>query len=122
MARQSPVQPVNIGYGDSPLGYEIAQLGKADLALHGYLPRIDAQALMELVQIGIDGSQRLIPIVANCEVARWLVPKGEAPFAVDDVYYSNSTPLFSAAFRQAFADRYRLIETSAHFAIWECRH
>jgi hypothetical protein len=60
-ARRSPVQPVQTGYGDNRQSYELSQLSKTVLSLNSYPVLLDAQVLMELRQIGIDGSARWIP-------------------------------------------------------------
>ncbi len=120
LARNSPVQPAEIGYGETEPNYEIAQLAKAKLAFRGSPPRIDAQILMELNESGIDGLQRWLPYVSKCQVARWILPKNERPFAVGS-YYPGPPP-FDDKFRAAFFAHYRLVATSAHFAVWGCSH
>jgi hypothetical protein len=119
LARQQP-GTVDIGYGDNKHSYEIAQLAKTDLALHGYPRWIDAQILMELRKTGIDGSRRWVTYLSECRVDRWLMPRGEEPFAVRNYFYDNG-PLFDAAFRDAFAAHYRPAAQSGHFTVWECR-
>jgi hypothetical protein len=120
LARRSPVQPAEIGYGDTRPGYEIAQLAKAKLALGGPAPWIDAQILMELRVVDIDGSARWVPYLDNCRVKRWVLPKDEPPFAVRNFFYDDG-PLFDARFRAAFQAHYRQTAQSLHFAAWDCR-
>jgi hypothetical protein len=120
LARSSPAQPAEIGYGDTRVGYEIAQLAKAKLALDGTAPMIDAQILMELRLIGIDGSRRWVPYLSTCRIAREILPRNQLPFATRGYFYDNG-PVFDAAFRAAFAAHYVPVERSAHFAAWECR-
>jgi hypothetical protein len=53
-------------------------------------------------------------------VKRWLLPRGEEPFAVKSYFYDNS-PVFDAEFRDAFAAHYRPVRDSEHFTVWGCR-
>jgi hypothetical protein len=119
LARESLVQPVQVGYGDNRRSYELSQLSKTILALNSYPVLVDAQILMELHQIGIDGSTRWIPDLTKCRIGAWLLPKGETPFSVTSYFYDGS-PLFSALFRQAFFDNYRPVKSTENFEVWEC--
>jgi L-fucose isomerase-like protein len=109
---------VQIGYGDNLTSYKVSQLSRTTLSLNGYPALIDAQVLTELDAIGIDGSTRWIRYLTGCRVARWLTPKGEEPFAVA----GDRSPLFSAAFRQAFLQNYQITQTTEHFDVWGCDH
>lgn len=119
LARQAPTDAVQIGYGDSRKSYDIAELSRAVLTLGGYPAQIDAQILMELSPIGIDGSQRWIASLTHCDTKRWLLPKGEKPFALTNFLYGLG-PIFDADFRRAFLEHYRLIASDQHFDVWEC--
>jgi hypothetical protein len=122
LARQAPPgTSVDIGYGDNQRSYEIAQLAKAELSFNGYPRQIDAQILMELNKTGIDGSRRWVPYLTQCQVERWIMPRGEEPFAVRSYFY-DKVLLFDDAFRQAFLANYRLVAESDHFTVWECAH
>jgi hypothetical protein len=120
LARQSPTSAIHMGYGDNPRSYMVSQLAKAVLALHGFPALIDAQVLGELDYVGVDGSRRWIPYLRDCRIERWLVPKGERPFALVSYYYDDH-PLFDADFRRAFTENYRLVDSSKNFDIWQCR-
>ncbi|HWB49027.1 MAG TPA: hypothetical protein VG651_07945 [Stellaceae bacterium] len=119
LAREAPPGTVDIGYGDNKRSYEIAQLAKAELSLHGYPRAVDAQILMELRKTGVDGSRRWIPYLTDCRVRRWLLPRGEAPFAVNSYFYDNGA-VFGPAFRDAFTASYRPVRDRGHFTVWEC--
>ena len=121
LARQFPLGTVDIGYGDNKRSYEITQLAKTELSLHGYPRWIDAQILMELRKTGIDGSRRWVPYLSECRVGRWLMPRGEEPFAVRSYFYDSGL-LFDDSFRAAFAEHYRPVAQSEHFTVWECGH
>jgi Glycosyltransferase family 87 len=120
LARESGLPTVQVGYGENLQSYEESQLGRTVLALHSYPVLVDAQILMELHQVGIDGSARWIRYLTECRVGRWLLPKDETPFAVTSYFYDGAA-LFSDAFRQAFLDNYRLVKSAAYFDVWECR-
>jgi len=122
LARQAPPgSVVDIGYGDNQRSYEIAQLAKTELSFNGFPRRIDAQILMELKKTEIDGARRWIPYLTQCQVGRWIMPRGEEPFAARSYFYDNVL-LFDDAFRQAFAANYRPVADSEHFTVWECAH
>jgi hypothetical protein len=119
LARESDARPVQVGYGDNLKSYERSQLRKTVLALNSYPALVDAQILMELRQIGIDGSTRWISHLTECRIARWLLPKGEKPFGTTSYFYDGA-PLFGEGFRDAFFANYRLVESTANFGVWEC--
>jgi hypothetical protein len=120
LARESGLAPVQVGYGDNRRSYEASQLGKTVLALHSYPVLVDAQTLMELRQVGIDGSTRWIPYLTECRVGLWLLPKGETPFATTSYFYDGAA-LFGDEFRRAFFANYRLAKSAVNFDVWECR-
>jgi hypothetical protein len=119
LARESAVQPVQVGYGDNRQSYEQSQLSKAVLALNSYPALVDAQILMELHQIGVDGSVRWLPYLTACRAGQWLLPKGETPFATTSYFYDGA-PLFGDDFRQAFFHNYRLVKSARNYDVWEC--
>ncbi len=119
LAQASPSRPVQIGYGENQ-SYEVTQLSRTLLALNGHPALIDAQILMELQPIGIDGSTRWLRYFTRCGVKRWLMPKGEQPFATTNYYYDNTAPLFAPDIRQAFLAHYRLVSSGRSFDVWDC--
>jgi len=121
LAREAPPGTVDIGYGDNKRSYDIAELVKTELSLHGNPRWVDAQILMELREIGVDGSRRWVPYLTECRVGRWLMPRGEEPFAVRSHFYDDGL-VFDDAFRAAFTANYHPVAESAHFTIWECAH
>ena len=119
LARRAPTRAVQIGYGDSRKSYDIAELSRAVLTLNGYPAQIDAQVLTELSVIGVDGSRRWVDSLARCDVRRWLLPKGEKPFALTNFLYGLG-PIFDADFRREFLARYRLTASDQYFDVWDC--
>jgi len=120
LAQTRADRSVEIGYGDNLLSYNIAQLSRVVLTLKDYPPSIDAQVLMELASVGVDGSKRWLPYLTQCQVGLWLLPAGERPFAMAGYYGKNS--VFSEAFQQAFTTNYRRTSTAGYFDLWECAH
>jgi hypothetical protein len=119
LARESSIQPVQVGYGDNRHSYQLSQLSRTVLALNSYPALIDAHVLMELREVGIDGSDRWIPYLSQCRIQRWLLPKGERPFAVVSYFYDNKL-LFSNRFRHAFFEHYKLVVHTKSFDLWDC--
>jgi hypothetical protein len=118
-ARKSSVQPVQVGYGDNRQSYEHSELSKTVLSLNSYPALLDAQVVMELQQIGVDGSARWIPYLRDCRIQRWLLPRGEKPFAIASYFYDDRA-VFSEEFRRAFSDNYKVVESAEYFDVWEC--
>ena len=119
LARKSPVQPVQVGYGDNRHSYQLSQLSKAVLSLNSYPALLDAQVLMELHQVGIDGSTTWIPRLRECRIRRWLLPRGEGPFAIRSYFYDDGA-VFSESFRRSFFEHYMLLGSTEHFDVWTC--
>jgi hypothetical protein len=119
LARESPIQPVQVGYGDNRHSYQLSQLSRTVLALNSYPALIDAHVLMELREVGIDGSDRWIPYLSECRVQRWLLPKGERPFAVVSYFYDKKL-LFGNRFRHAFLEHYTPVARTKSFDLWDC--
>jgi hypothetical protein len=110
---------VQVGYGESWRGYQLSQLTRTVLALRGIPARIDAQVLLELHYVGIDGARRWWSLVGPCGLDVWLIPHDETPFAVPSFYYGyDGQPLFDAAFRAAFQAHYRRERSGVAFDLW----
>jgi hypothetical protein len=118
-ARQGGGGAVQIGYGESRHGYMLSQLSRVKLALAGAPVLLDAQVLMELARIGDDASTGWVARLDRCEVRGWLIPKGEAPFALISFFYDRAA-LFDRGFRNAFLANYRLTSSTANFDLWDC--
>ena len=79
----------------------------------------EAMTVMEL-----KGVRQLVPArfathVGTCETDTWLIPKGEAPFAMPS--YWGDGPVFDDAFRDGFLDAYRLDHARGAFDVWTCK-
>ena len=120
LARERGPGTVQVGYGDNLQSYMSSQLIRTVLALHSYPAFVDAQILMELHQIGIEGSARWIPALQGCRARRWLLPRGETPFAVANYFYDGAR-LFGERFRDTFFSNYSLVGSSEDLDVWECK-
>jgi hypothetical protein len=118
LASQMAGDTVQVGFGDNERSYKNSQTSRVVLTLAGHAARFDAQVLMELREIGVDGSSRLIPRLSSCLTRLWLLPAGEKPFAAPSYY--DGGMLFSDEFRQAFAANYRLERSEGGYDLWVC--
>jgi hypothetical protein len=83
---------------------------------------IDAPAVQEHQLAGIGIPPATLHALARCDVAYWLIPKNEEPFATRNMYAATGfTPLFSNEFRRTFADAYRVTTTTEYFDVYACR-
>jgi hypothetical protein len=78
----------------------------------------EAMTVMELKGVGQTVPARFAAHVGTCETDTWLIPKGEAPFAMPS--YWGDGPVFDDAFRQGFLDTYRRERASRLFDVWTC--
>jgi hypothetical protein len=118
LAAANPGISIQVGYGKTERSYKGSQLARALLSLQGRPVLIDAQVLMELRYIGIDGSRRWLPLVDACGQDGWLIPHNETPFTVQSFY--DLKPVFDDAFRTAFQMNYHLRQTGQYFDLWRC--
>lgn len=83
---------------------------------------LDQPAVGEHLLAGIEIPSATIGALRQCRVNYWLLPKGEPPFAGVNMYPAvRFRPLFPASFRAAFLEGHRLVESTEHFDVWECR-
>jgi hypothetical protein len=87
---------------------------------HSYL--LDQPAVGEHLLAGIEIPPATIAALRECRVDYWLLPKGESPFTGVNMYPAvRFRPLFPASFRSAFLEGHRLVESTDHFDVWQCR-
>lgn len=111
-------ESVHMGYGESFETYRLSYY-KPLLAFAGHPMVLDAQVIMELRFAGPDLTEKLTPIFSDCRVRHWLVPKGEAPFALKS-YYDGQLMLFGDAV-DVFRTHYIKTDTLSVFDVWSCR-
>jgi hypothetical protein len=103
------------GIGDDA-SYEDTYFALVQVMRNGVL-HIAVPAWMDLREGGISESYAL-RFVDRCVVPAWILPAG-APFSLITPY--TNQPLFSGAFRAAFAQNYRLAEHGHSYDVWVCQ-
>ena len=108
---------VEMGYGWT----EAKSLIRPVVTFRNSVYLIDQPAVREYQLQGLELPSSTVDAVRGCRAAYWLIPKGEQPFSLINTYPSvANTPLFSAAFRDAFAASYRLTESTKYYDVWKC--
>ena len=79
-------------------------------------PQTDYGALMDLKLSGVT-DEPLVLALAGCEIPYVFMPKGGAPFSLENHY---GGPLFSEAVRAEFARRYARVEVGKEFDVYGC--
>jgi hypothetical protein len=111
--------PVQIGLGATQASLGRAGLA-AELAIAGQPHWFDAAALFDFARAGVDPPPASADLVRSCGTRYWLIPHGEAPFALRGLYAPHAA-VFDSDFREAFARSHALVESGAYFDVWECR-
>jgi hypothetical protein len=62
----------------------------------------------------------VIDALRNCVVAVWVIPKGSPPFELPNAYPIEGQVL-PDRFRQAFRERYTIVESGQWFDVWRCK-
>jgi len=116
-----PGDRIEMGYSQS---YPLT-LYRATLVFAGNPLTLDATALDDMQLSGLTIPQGTIDYIRACRTRIWLIPKGEAPFVMPNIYADArifpTRNLFENPFRQAFLQQYQRVETSDYFDLWECR-
>lgn len=82
---------------------------------------LDQPAVREEELQGIRMPASTVEDLTRCRVDVWLIPRGESPFSGVNGYAAVALhPLYSDAFRSAFLQTHRLVESTAHFDAWRC--
>ena len=116
-----PGDRIEMGYSQS---YPLT-LYRPTLVFAGNPLTLDATALDDMQLSGLAIPQGTIDYIRACRTQIWLIPKGEAPFVMPNIYADArifpTRNLFENPFRQAFLQQYQRVETSDYFDLWECR-
>jgi hypothetical protein len=116
-----PGERIEMGYGKTyPLSFY-----RPTLVFAGNPLTLDAPALDDMQLAGLSIPQSTIDYIESCGTQIWLIPKGEAPFVLPNIYDDPkifpARNLFEDRFRQAFLGRYEKAGASAYFDLWICR-
>lgn len=112
-----PGQGVEMGY--SGRSYRLSHL-RPLLVFAGNPYTLDAAALMDMQRSGLTLPAATLAHIEACATPLWLVPKGEPPFEMLNIYPPNP-PLFDRAFVDAFRRRYAIEDSGDYYDVWGCR-
>ena len=86
---------------------------------------LDAPALEDMQLSGLAIPQATIDYIKSCQAQIWLIPKGEEPFVMPNIYADArifpERNLFEDDFRQAFLQEYKRVGSSEYYDLWACR-
>jgi hypothetical protein len=112
-----PDKTIQMGTGETFAGYN-RTLYKPLLAFAGHPYTLDVGVIIETSAIGVPLPEGTITRIKDCHTQIWLVPAGEAPFAMTG-YYRN--PVFDERFRAAFRANYEKRKEFRYFDAWACQ-
>jgi hypothetical protein len=119
-----PLERIEMGYGAR---HTPSTSLRPELVVASDRLTVDEAALTDMQLSGLPIPDATIDGLRSCATHLWLIPKGEPPFALPNVYgvfhpeLVPSRPLFDRAFRDAFVEAYALYESTAYFDVWKCR-
>jgi hypothetical protein len=119
-----PGKAIEMGYGEWD-SYDLTFF-RPMLVFAGNPLTIDALSLDDAQLAGLEIPHSTLEYVHQCKTQIWLIPKGDAPFSIVNVFslidphIFPDRPLFSDGFRLAFFQQYRKQGASKYFDIWEC--
>jgi hypothetical protein len=116
-----PGERIEMGYSHS---YPLTSF-RPTLVFAGNPLTLDAPALDDMQLAGLVIPQATIDYIKSCKTNIWLIPKGEAPFVIPNIYEDPKVfprrNLFEDRFRQAFLLQYQRVGSSDYFDLWACR-
>lgn len=116
-----PGDRIEMGYSRS---YSVT-FYRPTLVFAGNPLTLDAPALDDMQLSGLVIPQGTIDYITSCQTQIWLIPQGEAPFVIPNIYADArifpTRNLFEDRFRQAFLQEYQRVESSHYFDLWACR-
>jgi hypothetical protein len=114
---------VEMGYGEREEGVTLSRL---PLVVANNHVTVDDVAVDDMQLAGLEVPPATVDELGTCSTAVWLIPKGEAPFRLENFYRHLAPgvvpdrPLFSGAFRDAFLRTYRKDASTEFFDLWVC--
>ncbi len=131
ISRRYPGKTMQMGYSDYA-HYNVTFV-RPVLQIQGSPLFLDPITRTEKNLIGEHESPELVDALARCTIQLWVIPKGGAPFSIEDLYYNYLTAnhenktgvdpeLYHQSFRQTFLTHYEKIQQpSRYFDVWACR-
>jgi len=124
--KNHPGKNIEMGYGGWNAKYKLTYLRPA-LVFAGNPFTIDAVALGDMQLSGVVAiPDSTLEYLQQCRTQIWLIPKGDAPFSMINVYSLMDShlfperPVFSDEFRRIFFQQYRKQPPTKYFDVWEC--
>ena len=124
--KNHPGKNIEMGYGGWNSKYESTYFRPA-LVFAGNPFTIDAVALGDMQLSGVVAiPDSTLEYLQQCRTQIWLIPKGDAPFSMINVYSLMDShlfperPVFSDEFRRIFFQQYRKQPPTKYFDVWEC--
>ncbi len=117
-AARHPGKTMEIGVGETQENYSRTWVS-AKLVFAGHPGTLAPWSNMDSVLLGHPLPPAKEEYIVQCRTDLWLIPAGEAPFAMESLY--PGVPTYWPAFRQAFMETYEKIETGRYFDVWACR-
>jgi len=114
---------IQMGYGDT--ADPVTQY-RTEIAFATDRLMLDPEAINDMDLDGVQIPKATFEALESCTADVWLIPKGKAPFALNnefsDLYPQliAPRPMFSVAFRNAFIQHYSKTETTKYFDVWRC--
>ena len=117
-----PGQQIQMGYG-AHNSYELTWQ-RPLLVLYGNRYDIDADSMMEMQTAGLSLPAATIQNIRDCANDIWLIPRGDAPFSLENGYSVEygigPRDVFPESFRAAFLRHYHPASHSRYFDLWTC--
>lgn len=114
-----PGRSIEMGVGARIDSYRTTHVGSL-LAFAGHPATTASWSAMESVFLGQAPPAALLARLERCATDLWLIPKGEAPFAMPN-YYPGGKTTYWPEFRSAFVSRYELRQPGRTFDVWGCK-
>jgi hypothetical protein len=114
---------IQMGYGDS--ADPVTQY-RTEVAFATDRLMLDPEAINDMDLDGVEIPKATFEALASCAADMWLIPKGRAPFTLNNEFSAlypqliAPRPMFSATFRDAFIQHYRKAEATKYFDVWRC--
>ena len=112
-----PGRTIEMGYGASFDRYQDSFL-RPILIFAGNPFSFEAMTFMELRNLAQIPPSAHIQHIESCASDLWLIPKGEAPFALGSYYDGKSA--FGDALPHTFLKAYEKSDSSRYFDLWSC--
>ena len=77
--------------------------------------------LMDRQFAGVDMPPAALQLLRSCHGKKWLIPKGDRPFDLENLYDAKAAT-FGTLFRTQFMESYAISSTTQYFDVWSCKN